>query len=169
MVSKFMQPHPSRPGYQEAATIETSAGAGSADAIPSLGPNGTLDPSFMPPGITAPSFVGTSTEALAAGAFVNVLDNGGTFEVRLADNTNGRFAHGYVKEAFGTGVATTVFSADINDGLSGLTAGVDYWLGAAGAVTATIPVAAGTDRQYLGVATSATAMTVDIREPIALA
>jgi len=51
-------------------------------------------------------------------------------------------------------------------GLSSLVVGTRYFLGTAGAVTATIPTGSGSIVQFLGVAQTTTALLVDIEDPI---
>jgi hypothetical protein len=70
--------------------ITSSVGAADAGKIPALDGSGRLNQSFMPVGIGADTVQGTASEALSAGDFVNFHDDGGTFSVRLADNSNGR-------------------------------------------------------------------------------
>ncbi|WP_447593549.1 hypothetical protein [Aquipseudomonas campi] len=139
-----------------------SNGAADAGKIPGLGPDGRLDESLMPLGIGADTTQATVTEALSAGAFVNYHVVGGVFSVRLADNSNGRFAEGFVKEAFAEAEVATVYPIDgTNANMTALTVGSRYYLGTAGAVIATPLVETDPGNvtkvsQYLGVATSAT-------------
>lgn len=153
-------------GLQEQSTVDSSGGAGDAGKIPSLDANGQIDPSFIPSSgtISAPA-----SEALSAGDFVNGFDNGGTFEWRLADSTNGREADGYVLAAAAVAATATVYTRDSNTALTGLTIGADYYLDAAGGVTTTPTTTSGEIRQYLGVATSATSLLVEIDNPIEIA
>lgn len=142
--------------------IVTSAGSADAGKIPALDSAGRLDGSFMPLGIGAQTVSAVASETLGAGKFVNFFSDGGVFSARLADNSNGRQAHGFVTEEFPPSAVATVYPLDgINAELSGLTVGAPYWLGTAGAVTAT-PLdetdAANINKisQKLGVAKSAT-------------
>lgn len=149
--------------------LVTSAGVADAGKIVATGADGRLDESLMPLGIAAETNQAPATEALGAGSFVNYHDNAGVFSVRLADNSNGRYADGFVIEAFASAATATVYPLDgTNAELSALTPGARYWLGTAGAVTAT-PLDA-TDvtnvnkvSQYLGVAKSATELVTDDR------
>ena len=140
----------------------TSAGAADAGKIPALDSSGKLDESMMPAGIGADTQILMASEALSAGNFVNIWSDTGTAKVRLADNSNGRPADGYVLEAVSSAADATVYPLDgTNSELSGLTPGAEYWLGTAGGVTAT-PLdeadAGNTNKisQYLGKAKSAT-------------
>ena len=144
-----------------------SAGVANAGNLVGLGNNGRLDLSVMPVGIGANTTQAVASEALGSGKFVNYHDNGGVFSARLADNSNGRHADGYVLEAFAEAATATVYPLDgTNAELTGLTVGARYWLGTAGAVAAlpldeTDPANANKISQYLGVAKSATELVTD--------
>lgn len=148
------------------ATV-VSAGAANAGDIVGLGPDGRLDESVLPVGIGADTTQAVASEALGAGKFVNYHDNGGFFSVRLADNSNGRHADGFVLEAVAEAATATVYPLDgTNAELTGLTIGARYWLGTAGGVTAapldeTDAGNANKISQYLGVAKSATELVTD--------
>ncbi|ADU99456.1 hypothetical protein [Alicycliphilus denitrificans] len=145
-----------------------SAGAGDAGKIPALGPDGKLDMSMMPAGIGADTQIIPASEALSAGNFVNIWSDAGAAKVRLADNSNGRPADGYVLDAVSSAADATVYPLDgTNSELTGLAPGAEYWLGTAGGVTNT-PLDetdagnANKISQYLGKAKSATELiTVD--------
>lgn len=144
-----------------------SAGAGNAGDIVALDSTGRLDESVLPLGIGADTSQAVASETVGAGKFVNYHDDGGTFSVRLADNSNGRHADGFVLEEFAAAATATVYPLDgTNAELAGLTIGARYWLGTAGGVTATpldeTDVAnANKVSQYLGVAKSATELITD--------
>lgn len=143
------------------ATV-VSAGAANGGDIVALGDDGRLDMSVLPPGIGANTTQAVASETLGAGKFVNFHDDGGTLSARLADNSNGRQADGFVLQAVSAAAIATVYPLDgTNAALAGLTPGARYWLGIAGGVTATPPdetdaANAGKISQYLGVAKSAT-------------
>lgn len=151
---------------QVIATI-VSAGVADAGKIPALDSTGRLDGSMMPVGIGASTTQATASEAIGAGKFINYWDNGGVFSMRLADNSNGRQADGYVIAAVDNGTVGTAYPLDgANAQLSGLTVGTRYWLGTAGGVTATPLDETDTGNtnkvsQYLGVAKSATELVTD--------
>ena len=144
-----------------------SAGVTDAGKIPALGADGRLDESLLPLGLGADTNQAVATEARGAGKFVNFHDNAGTFSVRLADNSNGRQADGFVIEAFDEAATATVYPLDgTNAELSGLTVAGRYFLGTAGAVTATPldetdVLNVGKISQYLGVAKSATELVTE--------
>lgn len=148
-------------------SILTSAGAGDSGKIPALDATGRLDNSFMPLGIGAATNEAVASEALGAGKFVNFFNNVGVFSVRLADNSNGRPAHGFVTEAVSAAATATVYPLDgVNAGLTGLTVGGEYWLGTAGGVisAALDPADAGNVNkvcQLLGEAKSATELVTE--------
>lgn len=142
--------------------IDESAGAGDAGKIPALGSDGRFDMSMMPNGLGADTHVIPASEALSAGNFVNIWTDSGAVKVRLADNSNGRQADGFVLDAVSSSANATVYPLDgTNSELTGLTPGAAYWLGTAGGVTTTpldeTDVAnANKISQYLGKAKSAT-------------
>lgn len=149
-------------GYKQLAAIISSAGAGDAFKIAATGSDGKFDMSLMPNGLGAATNIATASEGLAAGNFVNYHNNAGAFSCRLADNSNGRRADGFVAAAVTSGQPATVYPLDgINAHLTGLTIGSVYYLGTAGGVIASpLDEAAevGTNKlsQRLGVAKSAT-------------
>ena len=102
-----------------------------------------------------------ASEALSAGDFVNIFDDGGTPSVRRANATAiGTEAIGYVTNNFALGDDATVFFEGENTALTGLTPGATYFLSAAtpGGVTTTPPAANGNIVQIVGKACSATSI-----------
>lgn len=142
--------------------VVVSTGTNDAGRIIAADSSGRIDLSLLPEGVGASLVVGTASETLSAGALVNFYSNGGVFSVRLADNSNGRRADGFVLAAVTSANQASVYPlGEINSSLSGLTVGADYWLGTAGAVTATPLDEADDDNvgklsQYIGKARSAT-------------
>lgn len=143
-----------KPAEQRA--IQSSAGAGDGGKIPAVDSTGRLDSTFMPLGIAAETVAFTASEDIGAGEYVNLhLDT--TLKGRLADNSNGRQADGYVVSAVLNGGAGVLYTDGTNAGLTGLAIATRYFLGTAGGVTATVPAAgAGVIIQPLGIAKSAT-------------
>ena len=122
---------------KQSTALTTSTGMADAGRVVATGSDGRLDESVMPLGIGASTTIGVASEDLSAGKFVNFWNDAGTLKVRLADNSNGRPADGYVTTPYTTDEAATVYPLDgVNSDLSGLTVGADYWLGTAGGVTA---------------------------------
>lgn len=146
--------------------INISTGASDVDKIVKLDSTGRISDTMMPVGLAADVKVLVTSEDLTAGQYVNIWNDGGTEKVRLADATNGRDAHGYVKAAFLTAANATVYFEGANDDLSGLTPGARYYLDAAGAVTAT-PRTTGL-HQFVGIAISPTEINTDIDDCIVL-
>lgn len=144
-----------------------SAGAADAGKIPALDSSGKLDMSMMPAGIGADTQILPASEALSAGNFVNIWSDAGVAKVRLADNSNGRAADGYVLDAVSSAANATVYPLDgTNSDLASLTPGAEYWLGTAGGVTAvpldeTDVANANKISQYLGKAKSATELITE--------
>lgn len=144
----------------EALTI--SSGASDAGRIPATGADGRLDSSLLPVGIGANTTLAAASEAIGAGKYVQFHDAAGVFSIRLADNSNGRFADGFVLVAVTANAIGTVYPLDsVNTALTGLADGTRYYLGLAGGVLAvpldeTVPANVNKVSQYLGVAKSST-------------
>ena len=155
---------------QVEATV-VSAGAGDAGELVALDSSGKLDNSVLPTGVGPDVKIIEASENIGAGKYVNVYDDGGTAKVRLADNSNSREAHGFLKDAVVSAANATVYFEGANDDLSGLTAGIRYFLGTAGGVTPTPPSFAGgaTISQLVGSAISATEINTDIDDVVVLA
>lgn len=147
----------------------TSAGAADAGKIPALDASGRFDASFMPTGIGADTAAITASEALAAGAYVNVWNSTGA-KVRNADATvAGKEAHGFVLAAVASGAVATVYFEGTNTQVSGQTPGVVYLSTTAGSGTSTPPSGTGNAVQRLGFAVSATAVNFQSENPVVLA
>lgn len=147
----------------------TSAGAGDAGKLVALNGAGQVDVTMMPTGIGPDTAVITTSEALAAGDFVNIWDSTGP-KVRKADaTTSGKRAHGYVLAGFGSGAPATVYLAGVNTSVSGQTAGNVFLQTTAGLAAATAPSAAGNLVQNIGVAISATSIQFALTSPVVLA
>ena len=116
----------------------------------------------MPTGVGPVTATIATSEALAAGALVNVYLNSSTPNVRNADaTTNGKPCDGFVLSAFPSGNALVYFD-DMLTGLTGLTVGAMYYLATtAGGVTATPPSASGNIVQKIGKAISTTCISFD--------
>lgn len=160
MAQKFLVREGGKTKQKEATT--TSAGAADAGKLPALNSAGKLDETLLPNGVGAATQIIPASEALSAGVFVNIWSDAGAAKVRLADNSNGRPADGYVLTAVSPAANATVYPLDgTNSELSALTPGAEYWLGTAGAVTDT-PLDennvanANKISQYIGKAKSAT-------------
>lgn len=149
--------------------IQTSTGAGNAGDIVSLDDTGRIDNSMMPVGIGADTASIITSEALAAGDFVNIWNSGGS-KARKADATTaGKEAHGFVLAAAASGVSATVYFEGTNTQVSGQTPGNVYLQTTAGAAGATVPGASGNVVQRIGVATSATSINFEASQPVVLA
>jgi hypothetical protein len=145
---------------QQEVAVNTSAGAGDAGKIAKLDSTGRWDLSMMPTGVTAEVATITTSEALAAGDFVNIWNSTG-IKARKADATTaGKKADGFVLAAVLSGASATVYlPGSINTAVSGLTAGADQFLNTtAGGRTETAPSASGNVAQLLGKALSSTSM-----------
>lgn len=154
---------------EQSPTVQ-SAGAANAGDIAGLDSSGRLDNSVLPVGVGPTTITVVASEALAAGAFVNLWNNSNASNVRNADASAGagKKADGFVLAAVSSGQNATVYTAGLNTALSGLTADSDYFLSATtpGGVTTTPPTTAGQIWQPLGKATSATALAFQKAVPI---
>jgi len=106
---------------------------------------------------------------VTAGRYVNIYNDAGTLKVRHADamTVPPRPAHGYVLSTVAAGSGVLVYYTNsVNPALAGLTIGDTEYLTTAGQVANTPPGGAGTISQQLGQAVSATAMRVDIQQPL---
>lgn len=129
------------------------------NAIVAMDASGRIDSSVLPVGVGAEVVSATASEALSAGNFVNIYDNGGTISCRKADaTTNGKPADGFVLAAVSNGATATIYTAgNINTQVTGLTIGVDYYLSTTpGAITTTAPSTAGNIVQRVGRSTKTT-------------
>jgi hypothetical protein len=171
MAEKFIEWDATNGRYKQNEGLVVSTGASDAGKIPALDSGGKLDVSLLPSGIGAATVTVASSENLAAGQFVNLYDNAGTINARLADANANRRAHGFVLANVTSPANATVYYGDVNDEMSGLTVGAEYFLSeTAGGVVTPAPTTSGSLAQRLGVAQSATELVVDIEEtPLELA
>ena len=147
----------------------SSAGAGDSGKLPALDGSGRLDSTFMPVGVGADTATITTSEALAAGDWVNVWNSSGA-KVRKADATvAGKEAHGFVLSAAGSGAAATVYFEGTNTAVTGQTPGVVFLSATAGTGTSTAPSGSGNVVQRVGFATSATSVNFQSGQPLTLA
>jgi hypothetical protein len=157
---------------KEVAALVTSAGAGDANKIVALDGNGRLDSSVMPVGYGSETKTIAASENLAAGDFVNIHVSSG-LKVRKADASGGaaKKAHGYVLASVTSGQNATVYYGNINNSVSGFTAGDELYLSASvpGAATTTVPSTAGHIVQRLGVATATTEILVELAQEVEIA
>lgn len=156
---------------EEVAAIQTSAGAGDAGKIPALDASGKFDASMMPASSGADTKVVLASENLAAGDMVNIYDNAGTENCRKADASAasaGKKAHGFVLTAVTSGNNATVYLDGTNTQVTGLTAGIEYFLSdvTPGAVTATAVTTSGNTLQSVGFAESTTELSFEVGEVI---
>lgn len=156
----------------EVQAISTSAGAGDAGKLGALDSTGKLSVTFMPTTVGTPTTTAVASEALAAGAFVNIYDNAGTVTVRNANATDGtKKAMGYVISAVSSAGTATVYLSGENTALTGLTTGSEYFLvaGATGTASTTAPTATGNSVESLGYAINPTTIVFNPQKNIILA
>lgn len=155
--------------FTEILGLQSSAGAGDAGKIPALDSTGRIDPSMMPVGVVADTKAITTSEALAAGDYVNVWNSSGA-KARKADATvQGKEVDGFVLASVLSGATATVYFEGTNTQVSGQTVGPVYLQTTAGLGGATVPSASGNVVQRIGVATSATEVNFERSEPVTLA
>lgn len=90
----------------------------------------------------------TASEAIAAGAFVNIYNNSGTANLRNAVATAGYEAHGFVLDNISSGESGKVHFGGINSLVSNMTPGFVYISATPGTATNTAPSYA----QMIGIA-----------------
>jgi hypothetical protein len=152
---------------EELEALSVSTGVSDASKPVKTDSNGLLDLSLMPVGIGPDTVDLVCSENLSAGNAVNIYDNGGVPTCRLADRTNNRPANGFVLQNFTSGQTAKVYKDSKVTGMTGLTNGAVYFLGASGAISTTPPVAgSGHICQVVGLATSATVLDIEIARPI---
>lgn len=160
--------------FKQLAAIAASTGSSDAGKIIAAGTDGKLHASFLPTGVGANTLTAVASEAIAAGKLVNIFVDDGATKMRLADNSNGRQAWGYLKEGVSADASATAYRLNtVMPGHTGLTVGADYWLGTVGAVTATPLDATDEDNvgkvsQYIGKAFSATEIATVEVSPVEL-
>lgn len=168
-MSKYLELNSGKIAEKESTTVST--GVADAGDIVSLGADGKLDDTVLPAGVGPDVVVGTSTEALTSGNYVNLFNNGGSLGVRKADATNGRDAHGYLIESYASGAANVkvYFEGSNTNATPGLTIGARCYLGASGAVTQIPPTQPTFDiSQFLGIAVGDSEINTDIDDCILL-
>lgn len=112
--------------------IKVSTGNKDAGKIPALNENGKLDVTLLPDISITPD-IARASEALSSGDFINLFNNDGVLSARLADNSNGRNADGFVTKAASVGEDIAVSPlGGVNTNVIGLTTGVRVYLGTAG-------------------------------------
>lgn len=108
----------------------------------------------------------TASESIAAGALINLWNNSGTLNIRNADASSSKPAHGFAVNAISSSATGTVTVGNGADsGVSALTIGTQYFLGNSGAVTSTAP-GAGNLLQPVGVASDPAVLQVLLGTPV---
>ena len=147
----------------------SSAGAGDAGKIVQLDSAGRLDATMMPVGIGADTASVTTSEALAAGDFVNIWNSSGA-KARKADATvAGKEAHGFVLTGVASGAQATVYFEGTNTAVTGQTPGNVFLSTTAGRSAASAPTGSGNVVQCIGFATGPTTINFQAQPPIVLA
>lgn len=154
------------------SALVSSSGVGDANKIIATDGSGKLDPTLLPPGIDLAVESILASEGLNAGDYVNIYDNASVRNIRKADASLGRPAHGFVLTGVTNGNNGNVYVTGVNNQVSGLTAGNRIFLSATvpGRGTATPPAqTSGYICQVLGVATSDSSVRFEYDDPIYIA
>lgn len=152
---------------QQLSPVQSSAGSASAGDIVALNSAGQIDATMLGAASGEASISATASEAISAGAIVNVYNNAGTVSVRNADNTAaGKEATGFALAAIASGATGTITLQGVVTGLSGLTPGAYQFLGTVGGLVSAAPTAAGSITQMVGTALSATSVMFRPSDPI---
>lgn len=145
--------------YEEIVPLITGTGVPDANKLVQTNAQGVIDVTLLPTGVGADVTVLEADEALFAGAFVNIFDDGGTPKVRLADSGDeSTRADGFVLEAYLATENATIYRRGTNDQLAALVPASRYFLGLAGLPSLTPPANDGDYCQPLGIANAATEM-----------
>lgn len=155
---------------QEELALQVSTGATDAGKIIRTDGAGLLPVSMLPVGVGAETITVTTSEAITAGALVNIWNSTG-LKARNADNTTaGKEAVGFVLAGFASGAVATVYlPSQTNTSATGRTIGAKQFLGAAGAMVETPPTASGAVVQQVGFAYAATGVLFQPLQAITLA
>jgi hypothetical protein len=171
MADKYLKHNEGNIEEQEAST--TSTGVTDAGKIPALDSTGRLDTSMMPVGVGADAKNITASENLAAGDFVNIYNNSGV-SVRKADASDAvKTADGFVLSNVTSGNQVLVYFEGVNNQLSGLTIGENYYLSHStpGSIVTAVGLTSTTGHiiQRLGRAVDTTEIAFEHTNPIKLA
>jgi len=150
---------------EEITPLIVSAGGIDAHKLVQTDDTGVLDNSLLPPGLGADTTQLEAFEALSAGDFVNIFDDGGTPKCRLADASDeSTRADGFVLAAFIATATAIIYRRGTNNQLAGLTPATRYFLSATtpGEAATTPPTADGDYCQALGIASSATELDFEL-------
>ena len=145
-------------------TIATQGGgAPDADKIPALDAAGRLPLPMMPTGVGPDTQPLLASEALGAGALVNIWEDSGTAKMRKADATTaGKEADAFVVEAVALGAMGTAYFEGNDEHVAGLIPGRPVFLSTtAGGITQTPPTDPGNVVQRVGKATTATSFNFE--------
>lgn len=123
MAQKFQTFDRSAGADKEVEFITASTGSSDGGKGIATKEDGTIDPSFMPPGIGADTITAVAGEALNSSTpIVNLFNDGGTIKARKADATSGgvKPASGFIKSNYSLGQSVTVYIEGYITGLSDL-------------------------------------------------
>lgn len=155
----------------EETAINTTAGAADAGKVIRTDASGLLPVTMLPTGVGVEAITVTASEAISAGAFVNLWNSTG-LKARNADATVvGKEAIGFALTSIASAGSGLIYLlATQNSAVTGKTVGARQWLSTTpGSSTETAPTATGNIVQQLGFATSATNIVFNPSQPVTVA
>lgn len=148
----------------------TSAGAADSGKIVALDASGHVAVAMMPTGIGPEVSTIVASEAIAGGAWINIWNNAGAFNVRNADATvAGKAVDGFVLVGGAAAASLQVYTHGINTGVTGQTPGAVYLQKTPGTGGPASVTGVGAVSQRIGTATAATSVVFSPTPPCTLA
>jgi hypothetical protein len=118
MAKKYVELDTTNGRLKQRTATDNSGGGTNAGDIVALDSGGKLDPSLFPSGVGGGGQVLSipTSEAVAAGDWINIYNSGGVKTARKALATAAdKPAHGYVVAAFGSGATASVYIGGVNN------------------------------------------------------
>ena len=171
--NKYLERNATTGRTTEKVSADVSAGAADAGRIAALNASGQIDNTMLPAGIGQNSIAVLANVNLAANDLVEIFDNAGSTEARLASASSAtpRPAMGFVTVSVIAGAMANVIFEGRVGGFVGLTPGQRLYLDnvLAGNAISTPVTGAGNLHQFLGKAVSTTEFNFEPDDPIVLA
>jgi hypothetical protein len=149
--------------------ISASSGVADANKIIATDSTGKIGSTLLPAGIGGEATANLiASEAIGAGDFVNIYDNGGVATIRKADASNGRIANGFCLTPIASSATGLVNLRGENSACTGIVTGNIYYLSStnAGKPTITAPSTNGTIIQPLGYGLRTTSIIFEFDDAI---
>jgi hypothetical protein len=150
--------------------IQATTGISNAGQVIVSDASGHLDPSFI-----SDTKLIVTTSSLAAGQYVNVWNNSGVANARLASAVSFSLqAHGFVLASYNVGDTATVYFSGANTAITGAVPGNVFLSKTPGGFSSTPPDStdinnSGNIIQKIGIATSSTNINFTLSRPIGIA